>query len=175
MTKGEWRAWLLARGERNTNGCLIWTGGRRPSGYGYVPVPFDADLLATAGGRVFGLSHGQTGPHRAIWLLDRGPIPDGFDVEHACHSVDDDCPGGRGCLHRACFDVDHLEPLTRSENLLRGRSHGRFRGATHCVHGHPLSGDNLHVGSTGTRQCRACAREKSRRYAERKRAAKHDR
>lgn len=34
----------------------------------------------------------------------------------------------------------------------------RWRQAkTHCVHGHPLSGDNLYPTASGRRRCRACA------------------
>ena len=29
---------------------------------------------------------------------------------------------------------------------------------THCKRGHPLSGENLAIGTNGSRQCRACAK-----------------
>lgn len=39
---------------------------------------------------------------------------------------------------------------------------------THCVHGHPLSGDNLIVRAEGWRNCRQCMNEAARRYQARK-------
>lgn len=44
------------------------------------------------------------------------------------------------------------------------------RARTHCVHGHPLSGDNLYVGPSGKRACRACARTRALAYLRRKRS-----
>lgn len=31
---------------------------------------------------------------------------------------------------------------------------------THCIHGHPLSGDNLYVASTGSRYCKTCRKQR---------------
>ena len=58
---------------------------------------------------------------------------------------------------RECLDSWRLAPLPR-----------RLR--THCVHGHPLSGENLFVHE-GRRRCKVCRRDRSLRYEERKRAA----
>lgn len=40
---------------------------------------------------------------------------------------------------------------------------------THCKHGHPYSGDNLRIKPNGKRECRACARAKSREWNKRHR------
>lgn len=40
---------------------------------------------------------------------------------------------------------------------------------THCPQGHPYSGENLRINSKDRRECRACLREKRRRFKERRR------
>ncbi len=48
------------------------------------------------------------------------------------------------------------------------------RDQTHCLHGHPLSGDNLRVAYEGKypkRRCRICERARSLKYNYKKRAA----
>lgn len=43
--------------------------------------------------------------------------------------------------------------------------------ATHCKHGHPLTGENLYVSPQGLRQCITCRRKRHLRYYEANRAA----
>lgn len=45
--------------------------------------------------------------HRWVHLRFIGPIPEGYDVDHLC-SV------------RNCVNPDHLEAVTRTENIQRG-------------------------------------------------------
>ena len=73
---------------------------------------------------------------RLGWKLLRGPIPEGKELHHRCGVY-------------ACWNPDHLEPVTHAQN----QSHLR---KTHCKHGHLLSGDNLRIGPNGVRACRAC-------------------
>jgi hypothetical protein len=47
----------------------------------------------------------MVGAHRFAYELAKGPVPDGFDVHHTC-------------LTRRCVNPDHLESVTRAENLL---------------------------------------------------------
>jgi hypothetical protein len=63
-------------------------------------------------------------------------------------------------------------PVTCRENILRGVGFAATNAVkTHCPAGHPLDGANLYVCPRGTRKCRACRAEASRRYLQRKRAA----
>lgn len=47
------------------------------------------------------------GAHRVIYEALVGPIPKGLDLDHLCRNP-------------PCVNPDHLEPVTRSTNLLRG-------------------------------------------------------
>ncbi len=81
---------LLARYEVQSNGCWQWTGTYAGTGYGQI-------------GR-----QGRTiGAHRAMWehALHR-PVPEGLDLDHLCRN-------------KGCVNPDHLEPVTRSENIRR--------------------------------------------------------
>lgn len=89
----------------------------------------------------FGFHGRKHTAHRASYLLLIGDIPEGLDVDHLCRNP-------------SCVNPSHLEPVTRSENIRRGFSHERAK--THCPQGHPYSGENLAVLSTGHRRCRTC-------------------
>lgn len=58
--------------------------------------------------------------HRIAYEIFIGPIPDGLQLDHLCHTYDDHCPGGI-CHHRLCVRPDHLEPVTNDENQRRGK------------------------------------------------------
>lgn len=111
-----------------TDGCWLWTGCQVQNGYGQFR--FD----------------GRTGlAHRWAYEHFVGPIPDGLDLDHLCRV-------------RHCVNPAHLEPVTRAENLHRGKGNGFQLNAakTHCAQGHPFSGHNLIIGKNGQRLCRAC-------------------
>lgn len=74
-------------------GCLLWTGARNDAGYGII--------------------HDGPWPrrvHSVAWELENGPVPDGLVLDHVYE---------RGCRHRHCASVAHLEPVTRIENMRR--------------------------------------------------------
>lgn len=143
--------------EKRPDGCWHWTGPLSPAGYGVLDA------------------RGRWIAHRWAYEHFVGPIPDGFDIDHACHNPDPDCPGGDACLHRRCVNPAHLEPATRRENLSRSRHTTVGRPpATECAKGHPLEGDNLYFDSDGRRRCRTCSREWGRAHRERRAAETAD-
>ncbi len=115
------------------NGCHIWQGSLEGHGYGHVKHEGSMRLV-----------------HRVRYEREVGPIPEGMHLDHfAC----DNGPGG-------CCNPAHVRPVTNRENVLRGRGLTAVHAAkTHCLRGHPFSGDNLYVTPrSGRRQCRACQR-----------------
>lgn len=104
------------------SGCWLWTGTLNRWGYGktsYRSVHISA--------------------HRLSYLLSKGQIPEGLQIDHLC--------GVRNCINPA-----HLEAVTPLENTLRARK-------DHCKQGHPFAGDNLVWTRDGKhRRCRECIR-----------------
>jgi hypothetical protein len=122
---------LIERLERRhvltDDGCWRWIGGTNGVGYGLI-------TLTDAMGRR------TTGVHRVAYELFHGPIPVGMTVDHICWNP-------------PCFNPEHLQLLTPSENAARQRKASK----THCVNGHPYDDVNTYwrVGRGG-RGCRAC-------------------
>lgn len=83
--------------------CWPWSATVSTNGYGQIRVA----------GR-------NLRPHRVLYEILNGPIEPGLDIDHLCHNADASCPGGWSCFHRRCCNPAHLEPVTRSENMLRG-------------------------------------------------------
>ena len=78
--------------------------------------------------------------HRFYYELFTGePIPQGLQIDHLCRN-------------RSCVNPEHLEPVTKSENLRRGWAARRPEGAdepypqsgplTHCIRGHEFTVEN---------------------------------
>lgn len=74
------------------DGCWLWTGSTNGVGYGDF--------------RARGKNHYYV--HRWAYEEWAGPIPKGMDLDHLCRN-------------RSCCNPAHLEPVTRRENLERGR------------------------------------------------------
>lgn len=126
-------------------GCWLWTGPLDWKGYG----------IATDGVRTV------RAPRYAYELLV-GPIPEGKQLDHLCHTRDKSCIGI--CIHRRCVRPSHLEPVTPLENNQRGNMVGR----THCVHGHEYTPDNTRWQERGSgrrpgRACIACEKARDKR------------
>ena len=120
-------------------GCMLWIGARNgPAAEKYGSFRFRGKMMKA---------------HRYAYERDVGPIPPGLDLDHKCRV-------------RRCVSSDHLEPVTRKENVRRGRLGPGMK--THCKYGHPLSGGNLttiHRPRGVERRCKACHCARQRRYS----------
>lgn len=153
------RARFLAMTRRDeTTGCLIWTGAKHNvKGYGYFTFNKPVRMMR--------------GAHRASYVLFVGPIPDGHDIEHRCHTDDPTCTAGNACPHRPCVEPSHLEPVSHRENVLRSPHTltGRQARQTHCKFGHEFTLANTKRMPNGGRACRVCVRRLNNEYRSRKR------
>lgn len=75
-----------------TGPCWLWLGSLNNAGYGKLTVR-RVNLYA----------------HRFAHECLVGPVPEGLELDHLCRV-------------RRCVNPDHLEPVTRSENVRRGDS-----------------------------------------------------
>lgn len=124
--------------------CITAPGYKDPNGYGRAYVDGKS-----------------TTAHRAAWIHLYGPLPSDVFVLHAC-----DNPG--------CINVEHLFLGSHADNMRdkaeKQRCRNQHTGKTHCVHGHPLEGDNLYVNpKTRQRCCRECAARRNSKWKESKR------
>lgn len=104
LTRGEPRRFVNGHQMRGTGpmwaeneaGCWIWQRSLDRAGYGVFGRPSRYD----PGRRVY-LAH--------RWVYEEmiGPIPEGLELDHLCRVP-------------ACVNPDHLEPVTRAENVQRG-------------------------------------------------------
>jgi hypothetical protein len=121
-----------------TDGCWNWKA---------------ALYIGTGYGR-FCLGGGYMLAHRFSYLIVKGPIQDGLDLDHVCRN-------------RACVNPDHLRPVSRRENLLAPGSQSlaaKHAAKTHCPSGHPYSPENTYVWKrNGQRKCKACASDRQKR------------
>ena len=132
--------------------CWLWTGSPDDDGYGRFHL--NNSLYA----------------HRVAYELCVGPIPQGLELDHKCHTeavARSEC-SGTACPHRRCVNPAHLEPVTHRENVRVGRLSAanaeRGAGRTHCKHGHPFDEANTYIApGDGKRHCRACRAETERR------------
>lgn len=77
---------------RREGDCIVWDGYVNQHGYGRINV---------GGNRLRVV-------HHLAWEQTKGPIPEGKELDHIC-------------FNRACINVDHLRPVTKSENARHRR------------------------------------------------------
>lgn len=116
-------------------GCWLWTGGCFPAGYGSISVNDQTYLV-----------------HVLVYRGMVGDIPDNHDIDHVCRV-------------RNCCRPDHIEAVTRAENIHRAQR-------PTCKKGHPYTPDNTGFvkGKPYQRVCRICSAEKMRRWRERQKS-----
>lgn len=72
--------------------CWVWAGRMNRNDYGRIYHEGDERMA-----------------HRVAYEAFKGPIPDGMLLDHLCRT-------------RCCVNPNHLEPVTHSENTLRGKA-----------------------------------------------------
>ena len=115
------------------SGCWLWLGSQCNPRYGYGS---------------FSLNRRNETAHRASWMLLRGPIPAGMEIDHKCKNP-------------YCVNPDHLRVATPAENAATRNLIKQM-----CRKGiHRLDGDNVQLFRSGTvRVCRACRSASRLRY-----------
>lgn len=116
------------------SGCWLWTGAM--SGNSYGSMSYEGRMQKA---------------HRVAYKMFVGPVPEGMDLDHLCRT-------------RICCNPDHLEPVTRSENLRRSPLMDRRSANTHCLRGHEFTAENTMIRPNGWRSCRECMRNHIRNW-----------
>ncbi|MCB0081196.1 MAG: HNH endonuclease [Caldilineaceae bacterium] len=101
------RFWSKA--QRMPNGCLEWTHGTSPGGYG-----------------AFWLNGGMRRAPRVAWELEVGEIPDGLCVLHKCDNP-------------KCVDIAHLFLGTMKDNSIDCVNKGRNKNPKLSGEKHPMA------------------------------------
>jgi HNH endonuclease len=118
-------------------GCWRWTKRKNKGGYG-----------------VTSLGKRRVGAHIISYIAFKGNYDRTLELDHLCRVRD-------------CVNPEHLEPVPKIVNILRGSGcFAKNKQATYCKRGHLLSGDNVYLRPEG-RRCRACrARDGQRRRSQ---------
>lgn len=127
-------------------GCWLWTGELNSAGYGRI----------SRGNNRYGLRE-RLLAHRVSYEMHKGPVPMGMDLDHLCRV-------------RMCVNPSHLEPVTRSENNLRGdlmRRKGKRR-TGFCAQGHVLDPNAISPVSGRLRSCPICSAQRTLKYRKEK-------
>lgn len=118
---------------------------------------------------IHGLGYGQFNTSKRIMnahivafeLSNKKEVPAGLEVDHRCRN-------------RLCMNPNHLEPVTKKENILRGFSPMAIQARqTSCIYGHPFTPENTYWygKKKNHRMCLKCKARRDREWRARKRAA----
>ena len=130
---------------QKTRGCWKWIGGKS-QGYGRLQI----------GSRTDG-SRRKVLAHRVSYELLVGKVPKGRELDHLCRN-------------RACVRIDHLEVVTKRQNILRGVGMGALNARkTICKNGHAFTQKNTYQTKKG-RECKTCHKAWQKKYHEKKQA-----
>ena len=133
----EYRFW---ENVEKTEGCWNWKGHTL---YGYGRM--------STGSRTDG-TRSAIQAHRFSYEIHKGPIPDGYQLDHLCGN-------------RRCVNPEHLEAVPPKVNTLRGSGiTAQNARKTHCPHGHEYTPENTLVWSDGHRRCRRCRDERYKKW-----------
>lgn len=113
------------------NGCWEWTGCTNENGYGLITSKHFKERRV----------------HRLAYIVLKGEIPNGLVIDHLCKN-------------RICCNPDHLEVVTRGENVRRGvggEVTGKLKKSQKfCKHGHEYTLENTRFTKEGWRECKKC-------------------
>ena len=110
--------------------CWEWQGSRRGDNYGQLYV-----------------AHKHRAAHRFSFFLAHRYYPP--VVRHKCDN-------------RVCVNPHHLEGGTQTDNMRDVVERGRhfYANKTHCPRGHEYTKENTYLRREGSRECRACRKER---------------
>jgi hypothetical protein len=126
-----------------TETCWLWQGALQEMGYGIINV-----------------KKRQMVVHRFSYEMYCEPIAEGLVIDHLCRTHN-------------CVNPDHLEAVTRGENVLRGIGIPVVnKSKTHCLNGHPFTPENTRMRTREEkgRECRICSNNRRRECSRRQRA-----